>query len=154
MGAGLHKGTDQDHRKKHAASDGDLRYAELAISKPTPNGECPYPSQRKHLYAFKVKPGSSAVLVVPDGFAMLAKDGTSCVRVRAVRGREPSMLDVSIGAVMPLTESEVEGVNRDLNERYATIDPPSTYTPGRRGIEFNFTPEELFQPMNDASGRK
>lgn len=111
-----------------------VTYAELSISAPTANGSCPYPENRKHLYAVKIKPGSRVVLVVPGGTSLISKDGrTSCISVRAVRGREPSMLDVSVGAVDPLTDNQLDVVNQDLNERYATIDPP-VYVPPKISV--------------------
>lgn len=94
-------------------------YAELSISKPKPNGECPYPVSRKHLYEVKAKPGSRLVLIVPGGAAFVSKEGRLCTSSTALRGREPSVLDVSIGASSPLTDSQVASVNSVLNERYA-----------------------------------
>lgn len=107
-----------------------VTYAELSISSPMGNGSCPYPVNRKHLYAVKIKPGSRVVLVVPGGTSLISKDGrTSCIFVYAVRGREPSMLDVSVGAVEPLTDNQLAVVNQDLNERYASIDLPVYVSP-------------------------
>jgi hypothetical protein len=109
-----------------------VTYAELSISAPMANGSCPYPDNRKHLYAIKLKPESKVVLVVPGGTSLISKDGrSSCISVSAVRGREPSMLDVSVGAVEPLTDNQLAVVNRDLNERYATIDLP-LYVPPKK----------------------
>lgn len=122
-----------------------VTYAELSISPPMANGSCPYPETRKHLYAVKIKPGSRVVLVVPGGTSLISKDGrTSCIFVNAVRGREPSMLDISVGAVEPLTDNQLSVVNQDLNERYATIDPP-VYSPPNRGILFDIKVEDLLR---------
>jgi hypothetical protein len=97
-------------------------YAELSISKPKPNGECPYPVSRKHLYEVKAKPGSRLVLIVPDGASFVSKERHLCTSTTAVRGREPSVLDVSIGAFSPLSDSQVATVNDVLSERYATTE--------------------------------
>lgn len=111
-----------------------VTYAELSISLPMANGSCPYPENRKHLYSVKIKPGARIVLVVPGGTSFISKDGrTSCISVSAVRGREPSMLDISVGAVEPLTDNQLAVVNQDLNERYATIDLP-VYVPPKMSI--------------------
>lgn len=119
-----------------------VTYAELSISQPQANGDCPYSDTRKHLYEVKVKPRSSVVLIVPDGTSLVSKDGRICISSRAVRGRAPSLLDVSIGAVSPLPDNQVAAVNQDLSERYAIIDPPAYSTLGR-GIDFKITVEDL-----------
>lgn len=122
-----------------------VTYAELSISAPMANGSCPYPENRKHLYAVKVKPGSRVVLVVPGGTSLISKDGrTSCISVIAVRGREPSMLDVSVGAIEPLTDNQVAAVNQDLSERYAIIDSP-VYSPPSRLKDSKLSPLEFLR---------
>jgi len=71
--------------------------------------------------------------MVPGGTALVSKDGrTSCISIRAVRGREPSLLDLSIGDVEPLSENQVSVINQDLNERYATIDSPLYIPPAQK----------------------
>lgn len=126
-----------------------VTYAELSITAPMANGSCPYPDNRKHLYAIKLKPESKVVLVVPGGNSLISKDGrSSCISVIAVRGREPSILDVSVGAVEPLTDNQLAVVNRDLNERYATIDSP-LFVPFKLP-----TPQELRQQECAAEVRK
>ncbi len=126
-----------------------VTYAELSISAPMANGSCPYPENQKHLYAVKLKPGSRVVLVVPGGTSFISKDGrSSCIVVSAVRGREPSMLDLSVGAVDPLTDNQLAAVNRDLNERYAVIDSP-LFLPFKLP-----TPQELRQQECAAEVRK
>lgn len=112
-----------------------VTYAELGISMPTAKGECPYLHTRKYLYAVKVKPGASTDLIVPEGTSLQSKEFRICVTARAVRGREPSILDISIGAVSPLSQSQLAVVNQDLNERYATIDPtPSSLRSASRSF--------------------
>lgn len=108
-----------------------VTYAELSISQPLAKGECPYSDSRKHLYAVKLKPGSSVVLIVPDGKSLVSKNGQICISSRAVRGRAPSVLDVSIGAVSPLSDNQVAALNQDLGERYAVIDSPVYLPPSR-----------------------
>jgi hypothetical protein len=40
-----------------------------------------------------------------------------------VRGRQPSTLDVSIGSFEPYSANEIDVINEELGESYATIKP-------------------------------
>lgn len=99
-------------------------YAELGMSAPTGKGDCPWTHTRKWLYQVKIKPDATALLVVPDGASLFDKAGRTCMTARAVRAREPSLLDISFGVVEPLSDRQVEVVNQELGERYTLSELP------------------------------
>jgi hypothetical protein len=119
-------------------------YVELGMSALHPKDGCPWLHTSKWLYQVKVKPDASAVLVVPGGTALLDKEWRVCGSAAAVRAREPSFLDVSIGAVSPLTTSQVKAINQELGERYAST---STWEPAP-------LPGPAVAPAPDISSRK
>jgi hypothetical protein len=130
-----------------------VTYVELSISKPKPNGECPYPVSRKYLYEVRAKPGSRLALIVPNGAALVSKEGNLCTTSKALRGREPNILDVSIGAVMPLSDSQLDSINRALDERYAANDPPM-HVQSNHGIDFKITADDLRKMACEDEARK
>lgn len=94
---------------------------EVSLSKPDSQGKCTAPPARKELYGVKIRPGSNGTFLVRDISSVMDKTGGICIDAIMVRGRQPSTFDVSVGSVEPYSASEIDAINAELGERYATI---------------------------------
>jgi hypothetical protein len=96
---------------------------EVSFSKPDSQNNCTAPPAKKELYRVKVKPGSNGTFLVRDVTSVIDKTGAICIDAIMVRGRQPSTFDVSIGSFEPYSANEIDAINEELGERYATIKP-------------------------------
>jgi len=96
---------------------------EVSFSKPDSKNNCTAPPSKKELYRVKIKPGSNGTFLVRDVTSVIDKTGAICIDAIMVRGRQPSTLDVSIGSFEPYSANEIDVINEELGESYATIKP-------------------------------
>jgi hypothetical protein len=96
---------------------------EVSFSKPDSQDNCTAPPTKKELYRVKIRPGSNGNFMVRDVTSVMDKTGGICIDAIMVRGRQPSSFDVSIGSFEPYSANEIDAINDELGERYATIKP-------------------------------